>query len=873
MPHVSVAVYPALARALADSDPEPQIRDAPVLARWVMAHKARIAMREARGEPISATARALSDVADVSVNEALRRAALQLYPWVLDEHSNVRGLVLLGMGKLSGRELNPSSDVDLVALFDAEALAKLGAEAPALVASKLTEHTIRQLEAQTEYGQAWRVDMRLRPEGARGPLAHDVNVACKYFELFGRTWERAAYMRSRAVAGDMDVGATFEEQLRPWIWRKEVDPRVGQDLARMVLQSRLEMKIDVDLDLKLGHGGIREVEFFVQGLQLIWGGRHPDLRATNTLEALAALHAGGWVQSAERTQLEAAWSMFRRLEHDTQFSTMRQLHTVPPKERWDAIADAVGSHSAGALREEVQHLRCNVHTLFLGMLPGIADSPARALDGVRRLIRDGNTAALTDALSRLGYASPDRFSDALTTLARRPTDPFGLTIAQSHPGFAENLFDEILQCADPALASHGLARALRTWRDPTWLTHLLASTSDGRRALLAALGLSESLADLISARPERVVSLLRATPLKLVSMRSAEAESASLSEEEFVSAERRRKTHCMIELGAAQARHSPELARVNDATSVLSHSADISVRRSFERAQHLGGMSSWAVFAVGKLAGLELGYASDLDLVCVYRGEPEQAACYTSQVRHMIRLLSAHDVEGRGYQVDMRMRPSGDQGPLVASLEHLSAYYTHSSLGDRAALWQVQALLRTRALAGDSELIASCLQVFDKALRHAKGSDQNALRTLRETRLRGAAEQHASELSRGALDLKQGRGGLVDYEHGVQRMQLQAGTRGCSFADAVRSLRQSGQMDELSCNTLQSNYDLLRRVEQALALVTGRSDTLLSPGHATATRVRRWCLEAGIAEAREEELFFGLLRTQMDQCAPLLWQG
>ena len=383
-------LYPALMRALHDLEPEENVQDALVLARWVMAHKARIAEREASGDDVVLTARALSDVADTSVQEALRRAVMELCPALRDAQGEVCGLVFLGMGKLAGQELNPSSDVDLVAIYDPEAMRLRGASEPASVAIKLVANVIRQLEALTEYGQAWRVDMRLRPEGARGLLAHDIAAACRYFELFGRTWERAAYMRSRAVAGDLSLGNEFAERLAPWIWRRSVDPRVGQDLARMVLQSRLEHAIDVETNLKLGHGGIREVEFFVQGLQLVWGGRHPELRVVHTLDALRALQGGGWVQPDESGLLQEAWRMLRRLEHDTQFATMRQSHDCPPADRLVGLASSMGFASGPELNRHFSQLRRQVHLLFQGFLPGIADSSARAFDGVRRLVHDGN---------------------------------------------------------------------------------------------------------------------------------------------------------------------------------------------------------------------------------------------------------------------------------------------------------------------------------------------------------------------------------------------------------------------------------------------------------------------------------------------------
>ena len=847
--------YPALARALGDVASTEA--DEPI-ARWVMREKARIAIREFEGESIRTTAAAMSDLAERSVRAALRAATARFAPSAAEADGMPRGFVFLGMGKLSGGELNPSSDVDLVALYDAEQLDPTG-ESSLGVATKLVRETVRLLEENTPYGQAWRIDLRLRPEGARGALAHSTLAAQRYLEVFGRTWERAAYLRARAIAGDLSLGAQFLSDIEPWVWRRVVDPRVGREVARMVVRSRRELGVDPATNLKLGIGGIREIEFFVQGLQLVWGCRHPSLRRIHTLDALTALRQGGWVTDAEETSLRRAWEVLRRFEHDTQFRTLRQTHDVPPKERWAHLAHTLGSPSAEALQTETARLRAEVHEAFLGLLPGEDAGGARAYDGVRAWMRDGDVSGLSDALARSGYADAEVLADALVALARRPTDPFGQTTEQTHEGFVEALFDDILAAADPASCASTLARVLRTWRDPTWLTGALVSAPEGRARLLRAAGTGSFLADILAARPERIVQVLRAEPIEIPLSSDELDDDASLGQD------RRYKSQSMLAVGAPHARGELSLGQV---TSRLSAVAEQGIEHAFRRAQRRGGHARWGVFAVGKLAGRELGYTSDLDLLFVFDDDDEYTDAYARQVQRVLRDLSAGHPEGRGYELDMRMRPSGSQGPLVTSLNAFRAYYTGRSGGDRAAAWQIQALLRTRGIAGEPDILASVDQIRANALLAVTDAELQGIAKLRARRIHEAEGRLRCE---GMIDIKQGCGGLADYEHGVQRAQLMHQVHGVSFEDGVRGLQNAGHWSASVAQGVLSDYQALRMVELGMQLVTGRAEHHIKPQARTNLVLRRFLLDQGADYAHREQSFFDHLHVLMQRQLPILW--
>ena len=343
------------------------------LRRWTAREKLRIAARELLAHPghdVDVTSRELADLADVCCEIALAEAqawAEARFGTPIASNGASCAFSVIGMGKLGGRELNAGSDIDLMLFYETDD-GFVVPPSPSVGAHTLHEHFTRvaqrfvaTLDEATEDGVVWRVDLRLRPEGTRGPLVNALAATERYYETWGRTWERAALVRARPVAGDPAFGERLLGALAPFVWRRAVNPSVVDEMGAMLGRARAEAGIGVDDDLKIGQGGIREVEFFAQSLQLVWGGREPRVRGANTVEALRRLRARGFVTEREERELSDAYYFLRRLEHRVQFATGQQTHSIPRDPAMvERIARSLGYDGADPLLREAYRVRAGV---------------------------------------------------------------------------------------------------------------------------------------------------------------------------------------------------------------------------------------------------------------------------------------------------------------------------------------------------------------------------------------------------------------------------------------------------------------------------------------------------------------------------------
>src|SRR5579859_3875890 len=347
------------------------------LRRLVAREKLRIAARELLAEPgldVDVTARELADLADVCCEVALAEAlewGTKRFGEPIAANGAPCGFVVIGMGKLGGGELNAGSDIDVMLFYETDDgwVGRRGAGSTPHTLhehfTKVAQRFVATLDGATEDGVVWRVDLRLRPEGTRGPLVNALAATERYYETWGRTWERAALVRARPVAGDVRLGDRVLEAFAPFVWRRTVDPRIVEEMAAMLARARAEAQADVADDLKIGPGGIREVEFFAQSLQLVWGGREPRVRAANTLDALRRLRAYGFVSEREEGELSDAYLLLRRLEHRIQFATGLQTHAFPrDTASRDRLARSLGYDSTAALLRELAAARARVSARF-----------------------------------------------------------------------------------------------------------------------------------------------------------------------------------------------------------------------------------------------------------------------------------------------------------------------------------------------------------------------------------------------------------------------------------------------------------------------------------------------------------------------------
>lgn len=811
------------------------------LRRFVAREKMRVAARELLawpGQDVDVTARELSDLADVCCEIALAEAlsfTQARFGAPVDSSGARVPIVVLGMGKLGGRELNAGSDIDLILFYETDD-GSAGGETLHEHFTRVAQRLVATLDESTDDGVVWRVDLRLRPEGSRGPIVNSLVAAERYYETWGRTWERAALVRARAVAGDLPFGARLLDALAPFVWRRAVDARVVGEVAAMLDRARAEMGTQAADDLKIGPGGIREVEFFVQSLQLVWGGREPRVRGTNTIESLRKLRARGFVSEREEREMADAYLFLRRLEHRVQFATGLQTHRLP-KERdvRERIARSLGYVGGADLDRELARVRARVsaRSASLARETAVAREDAAferigsALDAL-----DETALAAAAAVDRFGPAAAGDLPRHLLSLARRAESPLGAATRDRDPRFVRTLLDSLADAADPEQAARLLATFFARISTPGVYVRALADRPHATRALASMLGASAFLGEALVGHPELLdrIVFARGVPTPEVARGQLEEEVAALSADDardahaFVGALRRAKQSVTLEVGLADL--SGELD-VRACGHVFSALADATLDHACRFAK--GDARGLAIVAMGKLGGREIGYGSDLDVIFVYDGGDEDAPeRYARIAQRVLRLASVPHDEGPGYELDARLRPSGSQGLLVVSLDAFARYQR-----ERAQDWERQALVRARACAGDMALGARVVRVAHEAAYERGAPDPARVHHVR-TRMEKELARERLDRSPARYDVKAGRGGLLDIELATQWLQMKHGSdprvRTAETETALGALEACGWIDASTADPLREGWRFLRRLEQRLRVMHGTSATLIEEG-------------------------------------------
>ena len=853
------------------------------LRRMARAERIRIALRELLppslgGADVDVTARELSALADATIQVALDEA-YHAVSTRFGEPRHASGspgrFTVLGMGKLGGEELNAGSDVDLIYFYDTDEGAVIqNGEASTDVSlhdfwTRVSKRLTANLEEVTEDGFVWRVDLRLRPEGRSGPLVNSLAAADRYYESFGRLWERAALLRARPVAGDQAFGNEVLAVLQPFVWRRRVDPRVAVEMVQLARRSRAELSEHPDdeggppRDLKLGAGGIREAEFFVQSLELIWGGREPRVRARNTLDGLRRLRAAGLCTDREAREVTEAYLSLRRAEHAIQASTGVQTHARPREAEAEArLARALGFNDAHAFLADLRKHTSRVAERFLSLLPEGAPR-ASALSPAIAALERGDRDLFTEALQKLGGAeagpsAATSWADVardLFELSRHPDAPLGGRTREEFGSLAEAVLEAVIDAADPEQAARYLRIFFARVKRPGVYIKLLGDDARAARRLVEALGASAFIGDALAQNPELgdVVLFARGAPTPQKAHAEVEVAIGEVrargdfvegDDESLVEALRRAKARMTLEV--AEADLSSEID-ARQAARVLSALADAEMEAAVRHAlgtptgEPVRGLS---VLAMGKLGGLELGYGSDLDVLFLF--DPEAAppgadadAYFARSARRVIRLLTISHGAGPGYELDTRLRPSGNQGLLVTSLEAFARYHgaraggevsrspaTTSSGPDskpqvRAAAWERLALLRARFAAGDATLGAAAMKIAHAAAYDSAADGRAVADEVR--RLRARMERESSQERKGRYDIKLGRGGLVDVEFAVQLLQLTHGRdrriRTTETAVAIEALSVTGYLAPEHAETLRDGHAFLRKLEQRVRVL------------------------------------------------------
>ncbi|MBZ9706734.1 bifunctional [glutamine synthetase] adenylyltransferase/[glutamine synthetase]-adenylyl-L-tyrosine phosphorylase [Mesorhizobium sp. ESP7-2] len=773
-----------------------------------------IALADLSGEAeTSLTVRRLSDLADACARAAvdflLRDAHGQgkLKLPDLDSPSHQSGWILLGMGKLGAHELNFSSDIDLVVFFDPEAPAVVDPLDATDLFSRLTRRLVRILQDRTEHGYVFRTDLRLRPDPGSTPLAIPVEAALRYYEARGQNWERAAMIKARPVAGDLAAGDAFLKELQPYIWRKYMDYAAIADvhsIKRQIHAHKGHGEIAVKgHNVKLGRGGIREIEFFVQTQQLIAGGRFPELRGRETVPMLGQLAARGWITSDARDALARQYWFLRRVEHAIQMVADEQTHMLPEEdEGLERIARMLGfadaAAFAGVFRASLQQVERHYAALFetapelsagIGNLvfTGDVDDPdtLRTLHGlgfqrpsdICRVIRGWH-------FGRYRVTRSAEARERLTELTPALLKAFGQT----------RRADEALVRFDEFLA--GLPAGIQ-------LFSLLQSNPALLRLMATIMGAAPRLAAIITRRPHVFDGLL--DPALLTELPDRAYLSARLSAflegerayEEVLDRLRIFASEQKFLIGVRLLAGSIDPARAGRAFSDL---ADLTIAAALQAVtaefavRHgtiAGGVVS--LLGMGKLGSRALTAGSDVDLILLYDHDADAedsdgdkplapSHYYSRMTQRLISAVSAPTAEGVLYELDLRLRPSGNKGPVATHIDAFKKYQRQE-----AWTWEHMALSRARPIAGDASLcgeveaeVAAVLsQSRDAAKVRAEASDMRAM-----------IEQEKPP--RDLWDIKLIPGGLIDLEFIAQVAvitgQVEAGPRVTGTAEILSRL-------------------------------------------------------------------------------------
>ena len=728
-----------------------------------------VAARDLLGETDMAGAtRQLSTLADVVVHTVLR---------VLTEDLRVAtgrdgvpgGFAVIGMGKLGGMELNYSSDIDLVYVYEpADHDAPADHEFFHTLARRLT----KALSDHTAESYLYRVDLRLRPMGRQGDVACTLRQYAHYYETQGETFERFALIKARPVAGDDALGQAFLDLVRPFVYRKYLDHAALDEIARY--KRRAEQTGDGDRNVKVGRGGIREIELFTQVLQVTYGAEHAPLRAPATLTALAALRDAGIIETTVHDDLDRAYRFLRMVEHRLQIVHQSQTHTLDASpDALDVSARRMGLDSRAELESTLTAHRDRVHAVYADLL---APSEEEADDG-RRLFRllgeelSGDEAV--ELLGRYGFADPSEILHLIRTLDQVPS----LVQARSTTrnllaNFLAVVLAQVAAAAEPSRVLNRLERIVTRSGAPGSLYRTLLETPPLRTRLVTLLDTGDLFTDRLSKYPE-VFDFLVATPPDIETHRTAweqELNETGAGDPTARADRVRRLRHIEEVKVLVEWLDSGDLATLQEKLSGLADACVARIMTWLRQETEPDAETEWVVAALGKLGGGELTVHSDLDLVFIYRGEPGNGALFSrceALVKKLYRFLEAPTSEGIAYHLDTRLRPEGTTGALALPVDKFAEY-----LVERAERWERLAWTRYRVLTGSPALS----EEMNRLVTGFVYGDRDPELPAYTRHIRSRMENELGKERDGSrFDLKVGRGGLADIDFLLQLLQIHHG--------------------------------------------------------------------------------------------------
>ena len=809
-----------------------------------------------RAHTLVETTEELSNLADAILDYALSLARQTLdnkygAPLCNDAHGRIATaeFCVIALGKLGSRELNYASDIDLIFIYSDDGITAGSSERDKVTNReyfiKLAE-TISKLVGQPAgESPAYRVDLRLRPHGRDGALACSLAEALKYYDKTAQAWERQALIRSRAAAGSNQLFSQFAAEVEKYIYRPNVsvsDALASVRLAKQKIDRQVESR-STGFNVKLQRGGIREIEFIAQALQLAHGGLDEWLRGAHTLISLGRLADRDLISDQERTQLSEGYAFLRVLEHRLQMEHGLQTHTVPENDaQRSLVGRRMGFPGQRALQDFNQALALHTTNVRRAYDRVFAENGGDATASAAAFVPEGESTTTRDATA---------IQHAAAVFASHLNGPTQPTAAVATESLARLLTETAQQSANPKRA---LALTARVAASLTKAEDEIEFSRDGLLALASLCGSSELFGEMVAANPALLEVL--SGPIRKLQQRDyrallracVDAEKTYAAE---LSAFRREWSRLLLEIGAQDAGGDISIAESNHLQTELAvasiNVAYLIARRELGRRYgRVDAGPRIAVLALGRLASGGVDYASDLDIIILYDSlvsspisSLARDEAYARLCELMIAALSSVTREGYLYRVDLRLRPDGKNGPLVISSEGFLDY-----IKQRSAVWEWLAYVKLRAVAGDLEL-GRMIETHARHAVHERASAMEVSELQREARhIRERLEKEKTRRRRAdAIDIKYGAGGMLDVYFAVRYLQLRDDISDegdqRSTASTLERLAAAGSLDSQDYEALSNGYTLLRSVDHQLRLIIGRVAALPSIDHPAFEEIAR----------------------------------
>jgi len=758
------------------------------------------------------------------------------------------GYVVIAMGKHGAHELNFSSDIDLIVLYDPLKASTPENVEPATLFVRMTKRLVGLMQEMTSQGYAYRVDLRLRPDPRATQVAISFDAALNYYESIGQNWERAAMIKARPVAGDMALGQQFLQEIKPFIWRKYLDFAAIAEvhtLKRQIHAVKGHGEIAIlGHNVKLGRGGIREIEFFVQTQQLIAGGRNEFLRSTSTLEMLDRLASAEWISPQAAQDLKEAYKFLRQVEHRIQMIADQQTHQLPAdQQRFDDLAVFSGFKNGNSF---AQKLRLTFE-LVQKYYDELFEDGAQSTDQSFNFAGEADDEETLLALKQLGFSQPETVSSTIKgwyagryramrtdTARKRMTEILPALMAalgaSGEPDRAFSAFDRFLSGLPTGVQLFSLLRA-----NPQFI-ELIANI----------LGAAPRLASELSRRPQMLDAVLEPTFFdelpgqKEFTDKISQTVPGDLNFDQVLDQCRVFGREQMFRIGVRILSDTMSAHEAGKAYSFLAQTLITrllkSVRQELETRHGTIAGGGCSIIAMGKLGGSEMTAASDLDLIVIYEHDKEAIASsgpkkispsqyFARLTQRLITALSAPTPEGVLYEVDMRLRPSGNKGPIATRISSFEDYQENS-----AWTWEKMALTRARVVAGD-EVFGKKVESAIKAAICARRDPQTVFRDAAEMRKVMLAEKKPDS----PWDIKNIPGGMVDIEFIVQALQIAHGHQKPEVLDqnllsAIAGLVEHDVLERQRANQLEKICQLYQQLIQILKLgISGSFSPAKSP--------------------------------------------